>query len=578
MGVFYDPENPNECVLDTSFVYRISVDDAIINTTITECQCALENNPDTKLDLRTCAISRFQQLSSKFASYFYNKDKDKLTNLCNQKLNEVNEKYNRSIDTGNLRALKSDLEIGDKYISKNFCNEDSSKYSVRSAFHITDSIEKRGAINYEIFEDWSFGICGAELDQIVDTHVANKLFKTGFKEGSNYLANITSSCVDFFKSNSKSRQELKAQITKVTNSEIKIVQKKEKERIRKLKAEKSKKERAQKNKVSRNKQFELMVKSEKNRVIWGALSEKKGEIYGAGNDNELFNMLNIEYQKQVKSKSGSSNSFIPPKKGEFEKTAAYKSRINKLKEEFEKNSLSKQNQAKSMDGRLFSSVLNSKFGTPEIRNLKYDADNEQFIVQVGNSKWSGVKGVLPMAIDKASNMKKELIKYKPWVVFSKKNEVLKTVGIILQSKKGNIKVANNVSSKIPIQFTIAQATEYKKIKRDLKIKKQAEQDAIRARELAEQKAKKARERAAWPKGSVAIISSGASLCTNIRSMYKADVIERSGNQYMPTPDGCVNLSSDKYAIEVKHIQGGFAKVLLVGASLRGYVSSRNIYE
>ena len=141
-------------------------------------------------------------------------------------------------------------------------------------------------------------------------------------------------------------------------------------------------------------------------------------------------ILNIEKPSEIKLT-----------KGEFEKTKSFKVRVKKAKKTYNsqvqkyKNNLSKTSKQAKQEGVKI--ALQSIWGKPIIKNLKYDADNEYFVADVSFSQNVKFKKKIGIKVDikYAKDLKRNVKNLKPQAVFDYEDDKLKLKAIQVPYKK-----------------------------------------------------------------------------------------------------------------------------------------------
>ncbi len=207
------------------------------------------------------------------------------------------------------------------------------------------------------------------------------------------------------------------------------------------------------------------------------------------------------------------------------------------------------------------------FGSPQIADISLDEYNGNFTIKIDLPNQTSYVGSFAYEGKKTGYKKWMLKKSSPWIIFKKHGTRITPVAVVLESrdKKGRtyLDVAKiDIGKNMTVSFSKDAAMKIIE-ERELEQKKNAKLKAERIK----------KERESWPKDAVGKLDHGATVCTNMKSMYKAIAIERAGNPYVPTPDDCLDISTTKYLTEISHLGNGITKVLIKGASLRAFVST-----
>lgn len=302
-------------------------------------------------------------------------------------------------------------------------------------------------------------------------------------------------------------------------------------------------------------------------------------------------------------------------KGEFEKSKAYeirkakeieiaKKEYNQWTTNFEKYMSKRriayekavQNKEKIMT-KVAIKALSKLFGNP-VYEVKYDADKESFIISIHSSnlgKYSAV-GMLRSPINNASTLKPVLQNATPYVVYKmiRGNIIIQRIVLGSEDKAylitdasdniGEYVFSEDAANTYRPKYKIAlkQSEEEKKHKKaeEDKLNKErlAEEEELSKKRLIEYQKARVKQRASWPNGAVAKVSSGAFLCSSFKTAYKAMAIRRANNPYVSMPDDCMTLPRTGYAVSVQHSSGGITKIRLVGSTRGGYTGSNFVEE
>lgn len=145
-------------------------------------------------------------------------------------------------------------------------------------------------------------------------------------------------------------------------------------------------------------------------VIWENYSAKEAVAPRGpfGDAEQLFNELNIAIQREAAT-SQSKQAFAPPAKGEFEKTVDYDARVQQARQAFEADRAKIAQQASAGFINARQQLFREFLGAPEITDLKYDADREQFSLTV-SSKIAPfmIAATLPVQASEAPTLKSQI--------------------------------------------------------------------------------------------------------------------------------------------------------------------------
>ena len=197
--------------------------------------------------------------------------------------------------------------------------------------------------------------------------------------------------------------------------------------------------------------------TEDRQVIWGS---KHGSSTPSDQDPlEAFNMVNSDYLQNLTIPSDHAT-FMPPEKGEFEKTVDYERRVATLHQEHRK-ALSRTT-ANLVDQRsqIFSSAWNLHIGPPALFDLSYDPDVEIFTATVASRSGYRIPISLAVPIAEAQERKTTLSEMRPWVMFEFDGERLAPRSAILQSGNTILEVRMVSSTGVQFAFNESQLASY----------------------------------------------------------------------------------------------------------------------
>jgi len=259
----------------------------------------------------------------------------------------------------------------------------------------------------------------------------------------------------------------------------------------------------------------------------------------------------------------------------------------------------------SFISKEISKSLNNYIGSPEYVYSRFDASKKVIKLSAGSSKYRNftIKFEITRLALSADEIEDEIDEMDMLVIFEDidSSYIPKVVVIYNDKKIYRGKVVENESDKIYYgeklavewmgKVNQARAADTKRLESEIQSRAEEDKRAeaeMKANELAERKleaqraanyaAEKAVERATWPPGAVAKVSSGAFLCSSYKTAYKAMVLQRANNPYISMPEDCITLPRNGYAVSVQHINGGMAQVRLVGATAGGYTDSNFVQE
>lgn len=170
--------------------------------------------------------------------------------------------------------------------------------------------------------------------------------------------------------------------------------------------------------------------SEDDQVIWERQSPNTAAAKFSDSE-QFFNELNVAVQRQSTALK-SSLTFAVPSKGEFEKTADYESRVQKMQTDFDTN-LSETTRGVARKLVLVrTDVFNDYLGTPKIIEANYNADSERLKVKIASSRSPfEIIATFPMPPQEAQVVKPTLESKVPHVLLGLTDGSLKVVAAAL---------------------------------------------------------------------------------------------------------------------------------------------------
>lgn len=287
------------------------------------------------------------------------------------------------------------------------------------------------------------GICTADVGILVNAEEFDRKIKA---EGGEYDADDSVKIMDFNKEfYENSVASCKTKVLSYGALRLAVIQDEKRKRVveqkriaaRSAELERNRKarEKARKEQIiaQRAKVFDATNVPTHERLIWGANPRSTEKFRSSSaRDNEYFlNELNRFFVERTA--DFKSPDFKQPVKGEFEKTADYKLRLNQANKDHQAQVAKKQEEFKKQIPEKRQSIFSSQFGEATLEEVAYDADREVFILSVrSDSSEYKLQGVFPVPIAKAPALKKKIQGANPWVLFSYKSSKLRAEKLFLQ--------------------------------------------------------------------------------------------------------------------------------------------------
>lgn len=103
--------------------------------------------------------------------------------------------------------------------------------------------------------------------------------------------------------------------------------------------------------------------------------------------------------------------------------------------------------------------------------------------------------------------------------------------------------------------------------------------AVAKAKYEKEQAEKRKQRLAkgWPSGAVGLLSRGSWVCGNMKSGYRAYMIERSGNSYVSLGRDCDYAPSKLFVSDIRNTSTGIMRISLIGGGVF-YTSPHNIEQ
>jgi hypothetical protein len=140
--------------------------------------------------------------------------------------------------------------------------------------------------------------------------------------------------------------------------------------------------------------------------------------------------------------------FVPPEKGEYEKSDAYSKRVADLRAKHDLEAGQRKAMRERVAFNTFNDRLSEEHGKPGIAKLEYDADKGAFDVVIsGTKKALPIVGTIIVPSDRAPSIKKSLQTSQPIVVFYPSESNFNVAGAVLLSRDNNIFQVENVAPK-----------------------------------------------------------------------------------------------------------------------------------
>ena len=303
---------------------------------------------------------------------------------------------------------------------------------------------------------------------------------------------------------------------------------------------------------------------------------------------------------EVRRKLDNSPVFEKPvlERGEYEKSTDFEKRqtaaVNEARAEHERGlaawnderSAAQRNYQRLVDGetiivtQLLNEELDQRLGKTRIGPVEYNADSEVFNITVRSSAFDEyrIEGRIAIPIDRAPKVKPDLVSGTSWVVFRFEDYRLHPVGVVIKGANSNNFYQASVMDSTFSDFSFNR-TSLARFQVEQTLEKQArleqaerEKTEMEQRRAAERERKR-QERASWPEGVTATLSSGAFICATHKSAFKAQVVERANNPYISLPDDCRIVPGQQFVVNYNHVGGGLAVVRLRGGFTNVYVSA-----
>ena len=189
--------------------------------------------------------------------------------------------------------------------------------------------------------------------------------------------------------------------------------------------------------------------SESDKIVWGTGTIAKGKP-GKSNYIKLLNLVNVDVYNKVSTKK---KTFVPPVKGEFERTTDFDKRVNATRKRHDKEEKEKANNLQANRNSITSAAVNDALKSPFLSTYKYNADKEVFNIFVSSTEADiNIKMEYPVPIDKARNEKSKIQKMIPWVLFTIDEGLLKLHKVMLQSDAAIIALTPSADSFKEVAF------------------------------------------------------------------------------------------------------------------------------
>jgi hypothetical protein len=173
----------------------------------------------------------------------------------------------------------------------------------------------------------------------------------------------------------------------------------------------------------------------------------------------LLNRINAEYQAKLELPDELTR-FDQPASGEFEKSEDYAQRVEQLRREHEQRVVEQRRTLVASKTEFFSATWNTSLGSPELRELQYDADAEIFRAQIGSAAGLSIPITIPVPISEAEKLKATLAAMRPWVLHHLQGDQLVPVTAILQDSERTVD-ARLERTVIDFPFSAAQLQAYR---------------------------------------------------------------------------------------------------------------------
>ncbi len=222
-------------------------------------------------------------------------------------------------------------------------------------------------------------------------------------------------------------------------------------------------------------------------IVWEAANNPVQQPKQFSDVEQFFNELNIAVQQSTDKERGALE-FVPPAKGEFEKTVDYDARVEQLRSEHEKDHAKLLAAATQNLIRARQETFLAFIGSPEVSESIYDADKEQLHITI-TSKSSPLRvvGTIPLPLSQAQSVKSQVSSSTVHVLMGLKDGKFTVNTIVLWPARGKIYGGSVIEyTKSPITFGSTAAEQWPRTlsaraddqrRRDI-LRRQAEADRI----------------------------------------------------------------------------------------------------
>ena len=175
------------------------------------------------------------------------------------------------------------------------------------------------------------------------------------------------------------------------------------------------------------------------RMLWQGSSNPTNNL--TNDIVRFFNEINLNLAERL-SNAKKKPVFVPPSKGEFEKTTDYDTRERQDRQKFESAMETASANIANKQLQIRNTTFNDYFGTPFVRGADYDADKEYFKVKIGSDTSPlNIEATISIPPAEAENLKTKIVQSKPSVFLafvagrlSAKTVILELDSIILSGQ------------------------------------------------------------------------------------------------------------------------------------------------